>query len=61
MLLEQYPEILTVEQLCEVLGIGANTAYQMLLHGTISAFRIGRRWKIPRESVCQYIGQWKVQ
>lgn len=61
MLLEQYPEILTVEQLCEVLGVGANTAYQMLHDGTISAFRIGRRWKIPRESVCKYISQWKTQ
>lgn len=43
MLLEQYPDILTVEELCEVLGIGANAAYQMLNDGSVPAFRIGRR------------------
>lgn len=60
MVLEQYPDILTVEEFCEVLGIGANTAYQILKDGTIPAFRIGRRWKIPREAVKQYISQWKI-
>ena len=60
MILEQYSDILTVEELCEVLGIGANAAYQMLNNGAIPAFRIGRRWKVPKESVKEYISQWKV-
>ena len=59
MTLDQYTDILTVEELCEVLGIGANAAYQMLNDGSIPAFRIGRRWKIPKESVKEYINQWK--
>lgn len=58
-MLEQYSDILTVEEFCEVLGIGPNTAYQMLHDGAVQAFRIGRRWKIPKEAVKQYIGQWK--
>ena len=60
MILEQYSDILTVEELCEVLGIGANAAYQLLNDGTIPAFRIGRRWKIPKDAVKEYIGQWKI-
>ena len=60
MILEQYPDILTVEELCEVLDIGANAAYQMLNDGSLPAFRIGRRWKIPKESVKEFINQWKV-
>lgn len=59
MILEQYADILTVDELCEVLGIGANAAYQLLNDGAIPAFRIGRRWKIPREAVQEYISQWK--
>ena len=59
MTLEQYSEILTVDEFCEILGIGPNTAYQLLHDGIIPAFRIGRRWKIPREAVQQYIGRWK--
>ena len=59
MSLEQSSDILTVCELCEVLEIGANAAYQLLNNGSIPAFRIGRRWKIPREAVQQYIAQWK--
>jgi excisionase family DNA binding protein len=59
MALEQYSDILTIEELCEVLGIGTNAAYQLLNEHTIPAFRIGRRWKIPKEAVIQYISCWK--
>lgn len=59
MALEQYPDILTVEELCSVLNIGANSAYELLNKGIVPAFRIGRRWKIPKESVISYIGSWK--
>lgn len=61
MLLEQYPDILTAEELCEALNIGANAAYQLLNDGTIPAFRIGRRWKIPKEAVQQYIRRWRAE
>lgn len=59
MLLHEYSDILTVEELCEVLNIGANAAYDLLNKKEIPAFRIGRRWKIPKESVIHYIAQWK--
>jgi len=48
-------EILTVEELMELLYIGKNTAYRLLKSGEIRAFRIGRVWKIPREAVTDYI------
>ena len=48
-------EILTVEELMELLYIGKNTAYQLLKSGEIRAFRIGRVWKIPKEAVSEYI------
>lgn len=50
-MLEQYDDLLTLDELCEVLQIGRNTAYQILNSGFMSAFRIGRRWKIPKTSV----------
>ena len=48
-------EILTIEELMELLYIGKNTAYKLLKSGEIKAFRIGKIWKIPRESVNEYI------
>ncbi len=50
-------EILTVEELMEVMYIGKNTAYQLLQSGEIRAFRIGRVWKIPKDAVREYMGR----
>ena len=50
-------DILTVEELMELLNIGKNTAYALLEAGEIKAFRIGRMWKIPRKSVYDYINR----
>ena len=47
--------LVTVEALCEELMIGRNAAYSLLATNKIKGFRIGRIWKIPRESVKQYI------
>lgn len=47
--------LITVDELCEVLMIGKNSAYHLLQSGKIKCFRIGRIWKIPRESLDKYI------
>ena len=52
---DEIGEILTIEELMELLYIGKNTAYQLLKSGEIKAFKIGKVWKIPRESVNEYI------
>ena len=44
-------EILTVEEMMELINVGKNTAYLLLERGEVKAFRIGRLWKIPRKSV----------
>ena len=48
-------EILTVQELMELLYIGKNAAYKLLNEGQIKAFRIGNTWKIPRAAVDEYI------
>ena len=47
-MLEQYNDIITIPELCEVLMIGRNRAYELLKTGQISAFQLGRNWKIPK-------------
>jgi len=47
--------LITVDELCEELMIGRNAAYSLLASKQIKGFRIGRIWKIPRESINQYI------
>lgn len=58
-MLEEYDALLSIQELRDILHIGRNAVYDLLNDGTIPAFRIGRNWKIPRESVEAYIGQWK--
>ncbi len=54
-MLEQYNEILTIEELCKILKIGRNRAYELLEKGEIKGFRLGKPWKIPRTSLENYL------
>ena len=48
-------DILTPEDLMEQLDIGKNAMYKLLSSGELKAFRVGRKWKIPRKEVDAYI------
>ncbi|MEK4186378.1 helix-turn-helix domain-containing protein [Paenibacillus sp. FSL L8-0494] len=52
-----YGDILTVDELMEILKIGRNTAYSLLRNNQIQAVRLGRTYRIPRENVIEYIIQ----
>ena len=52
---EQYGEILTIDEVCEVLLIGRGRVYELLKAKELPGFRIGDVWKIPKKGVEQYI------
>jgi len=54
-MLDAYGDIITINELCEILMIGKNAAYRLLNDGSIKAFRIGNRWKITKSAVIKYI------
>ena len=60
-MLDQYEAVLTVIDLQEILNIGRNTAYALLNSGAIPSIRIGKKWRIPKDAVLHYLGQWKNQ
>jgi len=55
LLYDEIHEILTVEDVMELLYIGRNTVYRLLSSGELKAFRIGHVWKIPRTSLDEFI------
>lgn len=57
MLNEIQDDLITIEELQEILQIGRTTAYQLLKSGEIKAFRIGRYWKIPRAAITEYVSR----
>ena len=54
-MLERVPEILTFRECRSLLKIGKNTLLNLLHNDEIHAFRIGNRWKIPKNAVLEYI------
>ena len=54
-MLEEYPDILTVEEACEALRVGDNALYALLGSGELKGYRNGRVWRIPKLAVQEYI------
>lgn len=56
-MLNEYSDVLSVEDVMEILGIGKNAAYDLFRKQEISSFRLKNRWKIPKQSVINYINE----
>lgn len=54
-MLEEYADILTVDEACEALRVGYNAMYALLKNGKVKGYRNGRTWRIPKLSIKQYI------
>ncbi len=52
---EEYDDLLTVDEACELLKIGHNTIYALLNSNKLKGFRCGRVWKIPKFAIENYI------
>ena len=55
-LFKEYPDVVDVRQLCQMLGgIGVKTAYKLLKSGEIKSLNIGKGYKIPKIFVLEYL------
>ncbi len=54
-MLENYGEILLPEEVCEILRVSISEMYRMLKESEISAYKVGKTWRIPRANVEAYI------
>ena len=53
--LHDLPMTLRVEDLMPLLGIGRNTAYELIRSGQIRSVRIGRQIRIPRDALLEFL------
>lgn len=53
--LHELPVTLRVEDLMPILGIGRNTAYELIRSGQIRSVRIGRQIHIPRDALLEFL------
>lgn len=54
-MLNNTKDILTLKELQELLHIGKNTALRLVQSGEIEAFRVGKQWRITKDSMIKYI------
>lgn len=52
---KEYPDVVDVEQMSEMIGISTKTAYKLLRENKIKHFKIGRTYKIPKLNILLYI------
>ena len=55
--LDELPLALHVEDLMPILGIGRNTAYELVRSGQIRSIKIGRQIRVPRAAVVEFLGR----
>ena len=53
--LHDLPMTLRVEELMPILGIGRNTAYELIRSGQIRSIRIERQIRIPRDALLEFL------
>lgn len=50
-------EILTRDEVMDVLKIGRSTFYKLIKSGSLKSFKEGNRYKVPAESIEDYIDE----
>ena len=48
LMLKDYPDVMNIGQMCEVLGISKKTGYKLLQSNTITSLKVGRTYRIPK-------------
>ena len=51
----KYSDVVSVEEVMEMLHLGRVTVYELLKSGKIKALKVGRKYIIPKKSVIEFI------
>ncbi len=54
---QNYPDIVSVDQVCEMLHVGKNSAYDLLHANQIKHVRVGRKYIIPKTAIINFVGR----
>ena len=54
-LFKEYPDVVDVKQLSDMLHINIKAAYQLLIDKKIFSIKIGRIYRIPKDCVIDFI------
>ena len=55
LMLKAYPDVLTIQQMCEILGISTKTGYRLLREKKICCLKVGRAYRVPKAHLFTYL------
>lgn len=53
--LSEYPDVISPEEIKEILRISICGVYKLLREGTIKSIRVGKRYIIPKQSIIDFL------
>ncbi len=53
--LSEYPDVISPEEIKEILRISTSGVYHLLQEGTIKSIRVGKRYIIPKQSIIDFL------
>ena len=51
LMLKDYPDVMSIEQMCEILSISTKTGYRILREGKICCLKVGRAYSIQMDHI----------
>ena len=54
-MLNDYPDVMSIDEMCRALSIGKKTGYKLLQTGQIRFLKIGRAYRIPKINLLEYL------
>lgn len=54
-MLKDYPDVMSIEQMCEVLSVSTKTGYQLIRDGKVFSLKVGRAYRIPKAHLFTYL------
>ena len=55
-MLSQYPDIMTIREAMEALGVSKSTIYGLIQNNQLPAFRLGEKlWRIRKDCLLDYL------
>lgn len=59
--INDYPDVLTVEQVKEILQTGRRSVYKLIEANEIRHFKIGNKLRIPKQCLLEYLNRCTLQ
>lgn len=55
LMLRNYPDVMSVQQMCDILHISTKTGYRMIREQKIQVLKIGRSYRVPKLSILLHL------